>query len=205
MFSGASAFVGSVTFSNTSNVTNMQHMFEGTNFAGGGNIRYWNTAKVTDMNYMFSGATKFNSHLNWNTAQVTNMEYMFNGATSFAGTLTGFNVSRVTDMSYMFNSAVNFTGAGISGWNYAAVQEMDYMFANAAKFNAAVTGYTPSLTTTKAMFSGASTFNSTVDLVTTNAQHELHVLQRNELQPANFVRRRQCYDHSGNVPRGDEV
>ena len=62
----------------TSNVVNMRAMFAGTKFNQ--DISSWNTSNVTDMSHMFSGATAFNQPLNnWDVSNVTDMSYMFAG------------------------------------------------------------------------------------------------------------------------------
>ena len=62
----------------TSNVVNMRAMFAGTKFNQ--DISSWNTSNVTDMSHMFSGATVFNKPLNtWDVSNVTDMSYMFAG------------------------------------------------------------------------------------------------------------------------------
>ena len=53
-------------------------MFAGTKFNQ--DISSWNTSNVTDMSHMFSGATAFNQPLNtWDVSNVTDMSYMFAG------------------------------------------------------------------------------------------------------------------------------
>ena len=68
----------STTPLDTSNVVNMRAMFAGTKFNQ--DISSWNTSNVTDMSHMFSGATVFNKPLNtWDVSNVTDMSYMFAG------------------------------------------------------------------------------------------------------------------------------
>ena len=66
----------------TSQVTNMSHMFQ---LASSFNqpIGQWDTNQVTDMSYMFQFASSFNQPIGqWETNQVTNMSCMFAGASS---------------------------------------------------------------------------------------------------------------------------
>lgn len=62
----------------------MRAMFAGTKFNQ--DISSWNTSNVTDMSHMFSGATVFNQPLNtWDVSNVTDMSYMFAGVRDVDG------------------------------------------------------------------------------------------------------------------------
>jgi surface protein len=128
---------------NTTNVTNMSHMFyNATEFNS--NISDWDTSNVTNMSDMFYSATEFNSNINasfsisgWNTSNVTNMSNMFYNAVKFNSDLSLWNTSKVEDMRYMFcNVKLNYkSGFNISDWNTSNVTNMRGMFFGATNFN----------------------------------------------------------------------
>ena len=153
----------STTPLDTSNVVNMRAMFAGTKFNQ--DISSWNTSNVTDMSHMFSGATAFNQPLNtWDVSNVTNMSYMFAGVrysqkkwyrvnfyrySSFNQPLNNWNTSKVTDMSHMFHGAEKFN-QDISNWNTSEVTNMSYLFAGAIQFNMPLNTWDTSKVTTMA-------------------------------------------------------
>ncbi|KAL7522052.1 hypothetical protein ACHAWX_006752, partial [Stephanocyclus meneghinianus] len=68
------------------------------------NISGWNTSSVTDMSHMFFG-TDFNQDIGqWDTSSVTDMSHMFSSA-GFNQDIGQWDTSSVTDMSSMFSSA----------------------------------------------------------------------------------------------------
>ena len=61
-----------------------------------GHISKWNTSNVTDMSHMFQCAKEFNQDIgNWDTSCVTNMNWMFRGATNFNEDIGRWNTSNV--------------------------------------------------------------------------------------------------------------
>ena len=93
-----------------------------------GEISNWDTSNVTNMESMFEEASSFNQPLNdWNVSNVTNMRSMFSNATSFNQPLNDWNVSNVTDMCYMFRNATAFNQP-LNDWNVSNVTSMFYMF-----------------------------------------------------------------------------
>ena len=143
----------------TSNVVNMRAMFAGTKFNQ--DISSWNTSNVTDMSHMFSGATVFNQPLNtWDVSNVTDMSYMFAGVrdvdgkyykrySSFNQPLWKWNVSKVTNMSHMFDGASRFN-QDISNWNTSNITDMSWLFAGALDFNQPLNNWDTSKVTTMA-------------------------------------------------------
>ena len=96
--------INNITGLDTSNVTNMSHMFEKASYLKSLHISNFNTSKVTDMSYMFYRTYSNTLNLSsFNTSQVTNMSYMFNNL-EHLNTLnvSSFNTSNVVDMRYMF-------------------------------------------------------------------------------------------------------
>jgi surface protein len=107
-----------VTRVNTSQITDMSHLFRATGESSGAqdsfnqDISGWDVSNVTDMSYMFGGreiyhgqplgaATAFNQDISgWDVSNVTNMKGMFYGARSFTNQdLSRWNVSKVVDHS----------------------------------------------------------------------------------------------------------
>lgn len=109
------SYIKDLNLLNTSNVTNMSHMFDGfsannKSLALGSSF---DTSNVTDMSYMFRNFAQSSDKLTldlgtaFSTGNVTNMSHMFDGcgekSEQFSLNLgDSFNTSKVTDMSYMF-------------------------------------------------------------------------------------------------------
>ncbi len=93
----------------------------------------WDTSKITDMSFMFNG-TKF-SHVeqlkNWNLANVTDTTGMFHGTPiPSVEPLKNWNVSKLVKMGSMFSYCANVTDwSSISGWNVSSVKDMNNLFA----------------------------------------------------------------------------
>ena len=91
----------------TSNVTNMNLMFNECASLTTLDLSSFNTSNVTNMRWMF--ATCFNltslDLSNFNTSKVINIEYIFSGCTSLTSlNLSNWDVSKVTNMTYMFDA-----------------------------------------------------------------------------------------------------
>ena len=129
---------------NTSEVTDMSHMFDGIHAIGlatgsepgaflGIDVSHFDTRKVTDMSYMFANINTpvtFQLDLSsFNTSNVTDMSYMFSGSTYLTNLdLSSFNTSNVTDMSCMFSGCATLTSLNLSGFNTSNVNSMISMF-----------------------------------------------------------------------------
>ena len=99
------------------------------------NISHWDTSNVTNMDRMFEGATYFNSDIShWDTSKVTNMYRMFKDAEYFNRDIGNWDVSKVINMNQMFYFAKRFN-QDLSGWDTANVDYMTYMFYEADAFN----------------------------------------------------------------------
>ena len=96
--------------SNTSNVTNMNHMFYSCSNLTSLDLRNFNTSNVTNMGSMFSycsGLTSLDLS-NFVTSKVTDMGYMFSGCSGLTSlTLSNFDTSNVTNMGDMFYGCPN--------------------------------------------------------------------------------------------------
>ena len=118
---------------NTSEVTNMSHMFENCKDLKNLYLNDFNTAKVRYMDAMFKNCSSLtNLDLsNFNTAQVTNMSDMFYSCSSLTKLdLSSFNTAQVTNMSDMFYSCSSLTSLNLSHFNTYEVTSMKFMFAD---------------------------------------------------------------------------
>lgn len=133
---------------NTSNVTNMGGLFNGSLFTG--DISTWNTSNVTNMGGTFNNGL-FNGDITaWDVSSVTNFSSMFNGARSFNQDISGWNTSSATTFAYMFYNAYQFN-ADISGWNTSSLTNLDLTFRLAMMFDQDISGWN---------ISGVTTFNN---------------------------------------------
>lgn len=110
-------------------------------------ISSWNTSNVTNMSHMFDDASTdiysdfYLDLSSWDTSNVTDMESMFAGvgysAATFSLDLSSWVTSNVTDMGNMFNStgsnATTWTIDGLSSWDTSSVTDMNNMFSYAGQ------------------------------------------------------------------------
>ena len=100
------------------------------------NINLLDTSNVTDMSHMFQSCIKLtNLDLsNFDTSQVTNMGEMFSGSTRLTILdVSNFDTSQITDMSYMFENCSSLTILDVSNFDTSNVTNMSYMFKNCSK------------------------------------------------------------------------
>jgi Mycoplasma protein of unknown function, DUF285 len=186
---GAEATYGLISEWDTSHVTDMSRLFEGSLDFDSLDILAWDTSMVKDFGYMFAGcrsfdqdlaswdfssaenlsgmfngAVSFNQGLGWtNTLKVTDMSAMFKGAVKFDGSMAGLDTSSVEDMNMMFYDAASFSGQGMDFWNVSKVGRFDRMFMNAYAFNGAIQLWTPArVTTMHSMFENALLFSQDI-------------------------------------------
>jgi len=140
----------------TSNVTDMNSLFEESSFNG--NLNKWDTSNVTDMSYMFF-YSEFNQSLNnWDTSNVTDISYMFTGNEYFNQPLNNWDVSNVISMEGIFGYS-NFNN-DISNWNTSNVINMSYMFYENKFFNQNISSWNVNnVLTFENIFNGSSLFN----------------------------------------------
>ena len=119
---------------NTSEVTNMAHMFNTCSSLTGVDLSGFNTSKVTDMRVMFCNCTGLTSLdlSGFNTSNVTNMFNMFGGCSGLTSLdLSSFNTSNVTDMGSMIYGCSRLTTVYVGeDWSTEAVTSSSYMFHN---------------------------------------------------------------------------
>lgn len=111
----------------TSETTNMTHLFDGCHNLSSLDLSKFNTSNVTDMSYMFyqcNALTSLNVN-NFDTSQVKYMSYMFSVCTHLISlNLSNFNTSNVIHMNGMFKSCSalqildlsSFDTSNASGW-----------------------------------------------------------------------------------------
>ena len=121
------ALVSSITgleHLNTSQVTNMESMFENCYILENLDLNGFNTASVTDMRNMFSNCRSLTS-LNvkdWDTGNVTDMYGMFfNCAALTSLNVRNWNTGKVTNMQNTFSNCSALTSLDVSNWNTANV------------------------------------------------------------------------------------
>ena len=170
---------GPISYWNTSNVTNMQSLFEEASDFNE-DISNWDTSSVETMRAMFFGAESFNQPLNsWNTSAVKDMSHMFANAESFNQPLNTWNTSSVETMSGMFKNAFDFNQP-LDDWNTSAVKNMTGMFRYASSFNQPLNDWnTSSVEKMAYMFYHAYSFNQPLDDWNTSAVEQMSYMFMN--------------------------
>ncbi len=131
MFAGVNNKELDLTNFNTEKVTNMSSMFYGYSSLTSLDVSNFNTSNVTDMSGMFFGCSNLTTLdvSNFDTNNVTDIGSMFYGCSSLTDLdLSGFNTSNVTDMSGMFFSCSNLTSLNVSNFDTNNVSGMSAMF-----------------------------------------------------------------------------
>ena len=124
-----------INFSNcdTSNVTNMKHMFENCSQLTSLDLSSFNTINVKWMEDMFRNCSSL-TNLNissFDTSNVTEMSFMFYDCKSLISLdLSSFDTSKVSYMDYMFENCCSLTSIDISKFNTSNVISMLAMFYN---------------------------------------------------------------------------
>lgn len=91
----------------------------------------FNTSNVTDMNEMFQGCSKLTALdvSSFNTSNVNSMAAMFKSCSGLTGLdVSSFCTSNVTDMHDMFRGCNKLTSLNVSSFNTSNVKRMDAMF-----------------------------------------------------------------------------
>ena len=125
----------------------------------------WDTSNITNMNYMFNGCSSLTSLdlSKFDTSRVNMMEDMFNGCKSLTSLdVSNFDTSMVTSMSRMFAGCSSLKSLDLSGFNTSRVDGMAYMFQNCSSLASLdVSNFDTSMVTNIiGMFEGCSSLTS---------------------------------------------
>ena len=116
---------------NTSNVTDMDAMFNYCVSLKLLNIDNFDTANVQQMGNMFAGCIRLETLnlSNFDTSKVTNMSNMFENCKALRSLdLSSFNTDNVSEMYAMFKDCQKMNTIDLSSFDTSIVTEMDYMF-----------------------------------------------------------------------------
>lgn len=118
----------------TSNVTNMSHMFA-TSCDSHLDLSNFDTSNVTDMSYMFRTCNFTSLDISsFNTSKVENMVGMFEDCDKLESlNLSNFNVENIEDMTDLFYGCENLKTVDLTGFKTSNVKVMAGMFAQCAK------------------------------------------------------------------------
>ena len=117
----------------TSNVTNMNSMFENCSSLISLDLSSFDTSNVTDMDNMFSNCSGLTSLdlSSFDTSKVTDMCFMFNYCSDLTSlVLSNFDTSNVTNMNYMFSYCSGLTSLDLSSFDISNVTSYSSMFYN---------------------------------------------------------------------------
>ena len=120
-----------INYLNTSELTEMQDMFNSCRSLVSVNTTDWDTSKVTTMQGLFNSCVLLSEidASSLDTSNVTDMGYMFSNCRNLTSLdLSSFDTSNVTDMQYMFYDCKKLTSLDVSNFDTSNVTNMDYMF-----------------------------------------------------------------------------
>ena len=120
-----------IKYLNTSQVTNMESMFDNCSSLASLDLSKFKTSNVTDMSNMFYNCSSLTSLdvSSFNTSKVKNMSGMFSHCMSLTSIdLSSFNTSKVKYMDNMFSSCERLTYLDLSNFNTGSVIDMNSMF-----------------------------------------------------------------------------
>ena len=171
---GSNEAYGPIELWNTSQVTDMQYLFNG-KATFNEDINAWDVSNVKSFSGMFWQAVVFNQPLgSWDTVNVNTFRQMFTNAEKFNQPIGTWDVSNVTEMAIMFYDASVFN-QDIGSWNVSNVTDMQGMFYDASVFNQDIGSWErnsdpndistlANVTYMQAMFLHASVFNQDIGL-----------------------------------------
>ena len=111
----------------TSQVTNMDYMFQNCSQLTQLDLSKWDIKNVTNMEAMFYNCSKLTQLDvgNLDTSQVTNMDYMFCNCSQLTQLdLSNFDTSKVTNMNYMFDYCDNLIAIGMIYCNLKTINTL---------------------------------------------------------------------------------
>ena len=116
---------------NTSNVTNMEHLFNGLKKVTDLDLSGLDVKRVNNIGSLFArnpGLISLNLS-NWQLDSVHDMSYMFTQLYDLKTlNLTGFTTKNVTDMHHMFTECQHLTSLDLSSFDTSKVTDMNNMF-----------------------------------------------------------------------------
>ena len=131
LFEGYNGTELDVSKFDTSNVQDMNNMFNTCYSLTSLDVSNWDTSNVKDMGFMFyycSYLTQLNLS-NFDTSNVTNMERMFCSCQLLTSLDTSnFDTNNVKNMSDMFANCYSLTSLDVSNWDTSNVTNMRDMF-----------------------------------------------------------------------------
>ncbi len=147
--------------SNTSNVTNMNRMFNLCGSLTSLDLSSFDTSNVAGMNNMFCACSSLTSLdlSNFNTSKVNFMGKMFSNCSGLTSLdVSGFDTSKVIGMSNMFADCVKLTSLNLSNFNTSNVTTMSSMFSGCSGLTSLdLSGWnTSNVTTMSSMFRGCT-------------------------------------------------
>ncbi|MDD6419737.1 MAG: BspA family leucine-rich repeat surface protein [Clostridium sp.] len=123
----------------TSEVTNMKHMFYECSSLTSLDVSKFDTSQVTTMTWMFAECSSLTSLnvSNFDTSHVIGMSYMFYSCRSLTSLdVSNFDTSNVIDMSWMFGNCSGLTSLDVSSFDTSQVPDMNSMFCNCPAWDA---------------------------------------------------------------------
>lgn len=148
----------------TSDVTDMSHMFENSAALKSLDLSSFDLSRVNTMAYMFSGCSslEFVYFGETKALDVTDMSYMFSGCSKLnAADLSNVSTGSIRDMSYMFSDCSSLERLDLSKFKTALLQNLDYTFSNCTSLRKIYVGDDWSI---GAVASGVGTFQNCMEL-----------------------------------------
>ncbi len=121
--------IQSLSHINTSNVTDMSHMFANVKNTDP-SIETWSTSNVTKMVSMFDSSNMNPDVSRWDVSNVTDMSKMFANATKANPDLSGWRPRSLSNMSEMFQGASSMVEINLISWGRIANVEASGAFLN---------------------------------------------------------------------------
>ena len=132
MFDDCSSLINlDVTGLDTSNVTTMFNMFSGCSSLTSLDLSNFDTDNLMYINNMFKNCSNLITLdiSNFNTSNITDMSYIFYGCSSLTSLdLSSFDTSNVTDMYQMFYNCSSLTELDLSNFNTSSATRLSNMF-----------------------------------------------------------------------------
>ena len=157
--------IENINLLDTSNVTNMNWMFDDCRSLTNLDVSKFDTSQVKNMSGMFFDCKSLTNLdvSNFDTSNVTDMRQMFSGCSSLISLdVSKFDTSNVTNMSDMFSFCSNLTNLNLSSFNTSQVTTMSSMFSSCSSLiNLDVSNFdTSNVTSMVSMFSECRSLTS---------------------------------------------